>query len=50
MFSINVATSSAVIYPNDTTGRTLTFNISYLFPENRMFYILLDPGKRMHTR
>ena len=49
MFSINVKTSSAVTYPSDVMGRTLTFNInSCQLPENHAFYILLDTGDESH--
>ena len=46
MISINAATSSDIIYPNNTLGRTLIFSMNYNFPENRKFYILLDQGKQ----
>ena len=44
VFSINVATSSEVFYPDDTLGRTLTFSTNYRFPENQKFYIVFDQG------
>ena len=42
--SINVATSSDILYPSDTLGRTLTFSTNYHFPENQKFYIAFDQG------
>ena len=45
MFSINVKTSSAVIYPSDALGHTLMFDMnSCQLPKNHIFYILLDAG------
>ena len=40
--SINVETSSAVKYLNDTLGHTLTFCVNYHFPESQIFFILLN--------
>ena len=42
--SINVATSSDIIYPSDALGRTLTFSTNYHFPENKKFYVMFDQG------
>jgi hypothetical protein len=44
IISINAATSSDVIYPSNTLGRTLVFSTDYYFPEKQKFYILLDQG------
>ena len=44
VFSINVATSSAVTYPSDAQGRTLSFRIDYSLLEKQQFYILFDQG------
>ena len=50
IISINAATSSNVVYPSNTLGRTLTFSTDYYFHENRKFYILLEQGKRMRMK
>ena len=47
--SINVATSSDVVYPSDTLGRTLIFSTNYSFPENQEFYIVFDQGNGIAT-
>ena len=44
VFSINVATSLAVTYPDDNLGRTLSFYIDYQLPDKRTYYILFDSG------
>ena len=44
MFSINVATSSAVTYPDGGLGCTLSFYIDYQLPDKQTYYILFDSG------
>ena len=43
--TIDVASSSSVIYPADSLGREITFTTNYLFTVNRRYYVLLDPGR-----
>ncbi|XP_041361403.1 uncharacterized protein LOC121377467 [Gigantopelta aegis] len=43
-YSIDVAITSAVVYPVGGFGRQLSFTTKFLFKEKETYYITLDPG------
>ena len=45
MIAINAATSPAVTFPQNSSGRELTFRThNFLFTEKKRYYVLFDPG------